>query len=86
MCKDHFTYAIDLHINTIQNIDVKQELNVKLFPTIRKLSDLMYLFERFTNTNALVLVTGTVNHLRISEKQKQIYNDLEMKIDHALEK
>ena len=32
----------------------------------------MYLFERFRNTNALVLVNGTVNYLRIAEKQKQI--------------
>jgi hypothetical protein len=77
---------MDLHIYAIQLIDTKIEPNIQLFKTIKKLNNLMYLYERFMNSNALVLVSGTVNHSKILSKQKAIYNDLESKIDNSLEK
>ena len=77
---------MDLHIYAIQLNDNKVEPNVHLFKTIKILNELMHLFERFINSNALVLVNGTVNHSRILSKQKILYNELELKIDTALEK
>ena len=77
---------MDLHIYSIQTNDNKTEPQIHLFKTIKKLNELMHLYERFINSNALVLVSGTVNHSKILAKQKTLYNDLELKIDTALEK
>ena len=38
------------------------------------------------NSNALVLVSGTVYHSKIISKQKALYNELETKIDTGLDK
>lgn len=86
LCKEHFTYAIELHAYAIQLIDSKQEINIQLFKTVKKLNSLMQLYERFMNTHAFPFVSGTVNHSKIVSKQKQVYNELEAKIDAALDK
>jgi hypothetical protein len=46
----------------------------------------MYLYERFLNTVALPLVSGTVNYSKILTKQKQMNNELESKVDIAIDK
>ncbi len=53
LCKDHISYALEIHINALKSIDIKQELNLHIFPLIKQLNILMYLFEQFTNTNVL---------------------------------
>lgn len=86
LVRDHFQYAIDIHTYSLQSIDVKQELNIKLFETIKKLNNLMYLHERFINTNVLQLLNGTVNHTNVLSKQKQSMIELESKIDLAIDR
>ncbi len=86
LCKEHFSYALDLHIYALQSVDIKQEMNIQIFKTIKQLNNLMYLYERFLNTNALQMVNGTVNYSKIISKQKQINNELEAKVDIALDK
>ena len=56
LCREHIYYSIDLHINALQSIDSKQELNLYIFPLIKQLNDLMYLFEQFTNASVLPAV------------------------------
>lgn len=56
LCREHFAYALDLHINAQQNIDVKQEPSLHTFPMVKKLTDLMYLYEQFTTTTVLPAV------------------------------
>ena len=53
LCKEHFIYALDLQIQSLKSIDVKQELNLHIFPLIKQLNNLIYLFEQFTNTTVL---------------------------------
>ena len=86
LVKEHFFYALDLHIYGLQLIDTKVKPNIELFKTIKKLNDSMHLYERFMNSNALVLVSGTVYHSKIISKQKALYNELETKIDTGLDK
>lgn len=49
LCKEHFFYSLDLHMNALQSIDTKQDVNLALFPLIKQQTDLMYLFETFSN-------------------------------------
>jgi exocyst complex component 5 len=86
LVKDHFQYAIDIHTHSLQSIDFKQELNIKLFETIKILNNLMYLYDRFINTNVLQLLNGTVNYTNVLSKQKHYMIDLETKIDLAIDR
>lgn len=86
LCKNHILYAVDLHINTLKSIDIKQDINLHIFPLIKQLNILMYLFEQFTNTNILEPVRSSPFHSKISNRQRMICNELESKIDIGLEK
>ncbi len=86
MCKEHFAYALDLHIYALQSIDIKQDVSMQIFKTIKQLNNLMYLYERFLNASALTIVNGTVSYSKILTKQKQINHELETKVDIALDK
>lgn len=46
-------YAIDLQIQSLKTIDIKQELNLNIFHLIKQLNNLIYLFEQFTNATVL---------------------------------
>jgi hypothetical protein len=56
LCKEHFYYAIDLHINALQSIDTKQEVNLYIFSLVKQQNDLMYLFEQFSNSTVFPAV------------------------------
>jgi hypothetical protein len=86
LCREHIFYALDLHINALQSVDTKQDINLHIFPLIKQLNNIIYLFEQFTNTNVLAPVLATPYHMKISNKFKTICNDLEIKIDISLEK
>ncbi|CAF0747382.1 unnamed protein product [Brachionus calyciflorus] len=86
LCRDHIYYSIDLHINALQSIDFKQEINLYILPLIKQLNDLMYLFEQFTNDTILPSVINTPYYQKILSKLKQICSDLELKVDNGLEK
>lgn len=53
LCRDHLYYSLDLHINALSSVDFKQELNLHIFPFIKQMNDLMYLFEQFTNVTVI---------------------------------
>ena len=53
LCEEHFIYAIDLQIQSLKTIDIKQELNLNIFHLIKQLNNLIYLFEQFTNATVL---------------------------------
>jgi recyclin-1 len=86
LCKDHISYALELHINALQSVDTKQEITLHILSLIKQLNNLMYLYEQFTNTNILSAVIATPYHTKIKTKLKQICFDLEFKIDVGLEK
>ena len=87
LIKDHISYAMDLHINALKSIDIKQaEISLHILPMIKQLNILMYLFEQFTNSNVLEPVQGSLNHPKILNRQRQISFELETKIDIGLEK
>ena len=46
----------------------------------------MYLYHTFINTNLLQLVSGSINHSSIINKQQDINNLIESKIDEAIDK
>ncbi len=86
LCREHIYYALDLHINALQSIDTKQDINLNIFPLIKQLNNLIYLYEQFTNTSLLPAVLSTPYHMKISNKFKGICGELEMKVDLGLEK
>ena len=86
LCREHIFYALDLHTNALQSVDTKQEINLHIFPLLKQLNSLMYLFEQFTNATVLPQVLSTPVHSKISNKFKLICGELEAKVDVALEK
>jgi exocyst complex component 5 len=86
LCRDHFIYITDLHIGTILSTDIKQELNLHIFPLIQLINSLMYLFENFTTTIILPLTVATISHSKVINNQKQIMYELERRIDLGLER
>lgn len=87
LIREHIHYAMDLHINALKSVDVKQpELTLHIFPMIKQLNILMYLFEQFTNTNVLEPVRSSPYYNKILNRQRQITYELETKIDMGLEK
>lgn len=53
LCREHCNYGIDLHINALQSIDTKQDVNLYIFPAISHLNELILLFEKFMNNDIL---------------------------------
>jgi len=87
LIKDHISYAMDLHINALKSIDIKQpEISLHIFPLIKQLNILIFLFEQFTNSNVLEPVQASPYHQKILNRQRQISSELETKIDIGLEK
>ena len=56
LCKEHMAYALDLQLNVLQSVDVKQEVNLHVFLLIKQLNNVIYLFEQFTNSCVLAAV------------------------------
>lgn len=85
-------YALDLHIYKLKSTkwdQWKQQEGVHLhiFPLVKQLNILMYLFEQFTNANVLESVARTSpNYSNIVSRHRHIVQELEAKIDQGLEK
>lgn len=96
LCKEHIVYALDLHIFKLKSIKPDQwkqqqqqheGLNLHIFPLIKQLNILMYLFEQFTSANVLEPVPRTSPyHSSIVARHRHIVQELEAKIDQGLEK
>lgn len=86
LCRDHIIYAIDIHTNALKSIDIKQEINLHIFPLIKQLNILMYLFEQFTNSSVLEATRSSSYHSKIINRQRHIFLEIETKIDIGLEK
>ena len=84
--KEHLFYALDLHIHALQLMEGKHEVKLHVFQVIKQLNNLFYLFEKFVNATVLPAVNSTTSYSKVLNRQKHICNELEAKVDSALEK